>query len=116
MATRFCRRRDRTLYNDSRAPYFKFGLYNGWKDPVLREKSQLFERTVYHDALKIAVGDNVRYQDVAPSGQPASDNVADNVADNTTTNPPSDDNSGTQEPPPPSAPNEPKVPNPPVLN
>ena len=31
-------------YNSSLAPYFKMGVYNGWKDPKLRANSRLYER------------------------------------------------------------------------
>jgi Polysaccharide lyase len=46
-------------------PYFKMGLYVGWKDRTCcNDKSP--EKRVYHDALRIASGPTATYSDVAP--------------------------------------------------
>jgi Polysaccharide lyase len=46
-------------------PYFKMGMYLGWKDRnCCNDKSP--EKRVYHDALRIASGPNATYSDVAP--------------------------------------------------
>lgn len=51
-------------YNDIVGPYFKMGLYKGWKDDAVDNVS---ERTLYHDELRIAGADGT-YADVAPEG------------------------------------------------
>jgi len=55
-------------FNDAKGPYFKMGIYKGWKDrydPV----GIVAERTLYHDEVRI--GDaNTTYADVAPSHMP----------------------------------------------
>ncbi len=53
-------------FNDPRGPYFKFGIYKGWRDrttPV----GVVGVRTLYHDEVRVASGAG-RYADVAPGG------------------------------------------------
>lgn len=57
-------------FNDAQAPYFKMGLYKGWTDRVT-PAGIVGTRTLYHDAVKVAVGPSARYEDVAPGGKPA---------------------------------------------
>ena len=54
-------------YNDARMPYFKMGMYKGWKpgSPV----GPVTERTIYHDEFKM-VGPGGSYEDVAPRTAP----------------------------------------------
>lgn len=61
----------KNTFQDRVGPYFKMGLYMNWKkrnccDPSIREK------TVYHDALRIASGPRAGYFDVAPTGKASS--------------------------------------------
>lgn len=57
-------------FNDAVAPYFKMGIYKGWTDRV-SPVGIVSQRVLYHDAIKVAVGSNVKYEDVAPGGKPA---------------------------------------------
>lgn len=60
-------------YNDKIGPYFKAGIYKGWKDrsnPV----DTISERIVYHDEIRIA-GPGASYSDVAPGGAAAAPTV-----------------------------------------
>jgi hypothetical protein len=52
-------------YNDNVGPYFKMGMYKGWRDSQAVDSVK--DRSVYHDELRIA-GPNGRYEDVAPGG------------------------------------------------
>ena len=54
-------------YNDKIGPYFKMGIYKGWKDRVT-PYDNVSERVVYHDELRIAEGQAAKYSDVAPPG------------------------------------------------
>lgn len=52
-------------FNDAVGPYFKFGLYKGWRDrssPV----GLVTTRTLYHDSIRMASGPTAKYADVAP--------------------------------------------------
>ena len=51
-------------FNDKKGPYFKMGLYKGWKDPR-RAGDALSKRVLYHDEFKMAGADG-SYEDVAP--------------------------------------------------
>ncbi|MBX5460390.1 MAG: heparin lyase I family protein [Steroidobacteraceae bacterium] len=53
-------------YNDQRGPYFKMGLYKGWKNRN-GPAGAVTTRTLYHDEFKFA-GPGGRYEDVAPGG------------------------------------------------
>lgn len=53
-------------YNDAVGPYFKFGLYKGWRDRS-SPAGVVSTRTLYHDAIRVASGPNAKYEDVAPS-------------------------------------------------
>jgi hypothetical protein len=46
-------------------PYFKMGMYLGWKDRTCCN-SYKPEKVVYHDALRVASGPLAKYEDVAP--------------------------------------------------
>ncbi len=54
-------------YNDERMPYFKMGIYKGWKAgmPV----GSVTRRTLFHDEFRM-VGPGGSYGAVAPSTQP----------------------------------------------
>ncbi len=51
-------------FNDKKGPYFKMGLYKGWKNPKNRSDA-VTKRILYHDEFRMA-GANARYEDVAP--------------------------------------------------
>ncbi len=51
-------------FNDRRGPYFKMGLYKGWKD-AKRRSDAVSRRLLYHDEFRMA-GPGGRYDDVAP--------------------------------------------------
>jgi len=51
-------------FNDRKGPYFKMGLYKGWKDPK-RPSDAVSSRLLYHDEFRMAGADG-RYEDVAP--------------------------------------------------
>ena len=51
-------------FNDKKGPYFKMGLYKGWKDPK-RGSDAVSSRLLYHDEFRMA-GAGGRYEDVAP--------------------------------------------------
>lgn len=51
-------------FNDKKGPYFKMGLYKGWKDPK-RKSDAVSKRILYHDEFKMA-GAGGHYEDVAP--------------------------------------------------
>jgi Polysaccharide lyase len=53
-------------YNDARLPYFKMGIYKGWKSGG--EVGPVTHRTLYHDEFR-RVGPGGSYSDVAPSTQ-----------------------------------------------
>ncbi|UCG59171.1 MAG: polysaccharide lyase [Phycisphaerales bacterium] len=52
-------------FNDKKGPYFKMGLYKGWKDPK-RQSDAVSSRVLYHDEFRMAEGAS-RYEDVAPA-------------------------------------------------
>jgi Polysaccharide lyase len=52
-------------YNDARMPYFKMGIYKGWKDD---RTGVVTQRTLYHDEFRM-VGPGGSYGEVAPSTQ-----------------------------------------------
>jgi hypothetical protein len=54
-------------YNDLRGPYFKLGIYKGWRDQSVADA--VSERVVYHDELRIG-GADASYADVAPGSLP----------------------------------------------
>lgn len=53
-------------YNDQRGPYFKMGIYKGWRDRYTPE-GIVKERVYYHDAFKMT-GPDGSYVAVAPGG------------------------------------------------
>jgi len=53
-------------FNDARGPYFKFGLYKGWRNPT-SPVGVVSTRKLYHDEIRVASGAG-RYADVAPGG------------------------------------------------
>ena len=53
-------------FNDAKGPYFKMGIYKGWKDPD-RPSDAVSKRILYHDEFRMA-GANATYKDVAPGG------------------------------------------------
>jgi Polysaccharide lyase len=55
-------------YNDQIMPFFKMGLYSGWKDPTA--KGIVRKRVLYHDEFRMA-GPGGSYADVAPGGKSA---------------------------------------------
>ncbi|MCK4291563.1 MAG: polysaccharide lyase [Planctomycetes bacterium] len=55
-------------FNDKKGPYFKMGLYKGWKDPK-RSSDVVSRRVLYHDEFRMAGADG-RYEDVAPNDKP----------------------------------------------
>jgi len=55
-------------YNDQVMPFFKMGLYTGWRDPTAR--GIVRKRVLYHDELRMA-GPGGSYADVAPGGKDA---------------------------------------------
>jgi hypothetical protein len=57
-------RRGPNAYNDKRGPYFKMGLYKGWRDPQ-RPSDAVSERVLFHDEFRMA-GADAGYADVAP--------------------------------------------------
>jgi hypothetical protein len=54
-------------YKDAIGPYFKMGVYLGWKDRNCCDNYKE-AKVVYHDALRIASGSSASYSDVAPRG------------------------------------------------
>ncbi len=50
-------------FNDQQGPYFKMGIYKGWKDP--NSQGNIDVRILYHDELRIGTAD-ATYCDVAP--------------------------------------------------
>lgn len=52
-------------FKDDEAPYFKFGLYKGWKDRLL-PAGKVGQRTVFHDEIRVATGPGA-YSEVAPT-------------------------------------------------
>jgi len=51
-------------FNDAKGPYFKMGLYKGWRDPK-RPSDAVSKRVLYHDEFRMGRA-NARYEDVAP--------------------------------------------------
>jgi hypothetical protein len=51
-------------FNDAKGPYFKMGLYKGWRDPK-RPSDAVSKRVLYHDEFRMG-GANAGYEDVAP--------------------------------------------------
>ena len=58
-------------FNDAKGPYFKMGLYKGWKDPD-RPSDAVNKRVLYHDEFRMA-GADASYTDVAPGGEKPQD-------------------------------------------
>lgn len=56
-------------YRDATGPYFKMGIYKGWKDRT-DPPGVVSERVVYHDSFRMA-GAGGSYADVAPGGSVA---------------------------------------------
>ncbi len=52
-------------FNDKDGPFFKMGLYKGWRDSN-RRSDKVSKRVLYHDEFRMG-GANARYEDVAPS-------------------------------------------------
>jgi len=55
-------------FNDKKGPYFKMGLYKGWKTPD-RPSDAVSSRILYHDEFRMA-GSGAGYDDVAPQNTP----------------------------------------------
>ena len=53
-------------FNDAKGPYFKMGIYKGWKDPK-RPCGAVCRRVLYHDEFRMA-GAEGSYDVVAPPG------------------------------------------------
>lgn len=53
-------------YLDATGPYFKMGIYKGWKDRMT-PNGVVSERVIYHDSFRMA-GAGASYADVAPGG------------------------------------------------
>lgn len=53
-------------FNDEHGPFFKMGLYKGWKDPRKRSDA-VTRRVLYHDEFRMG-GADATYKDVAPGG------------------------------------------------
>jgi hypothetical protein len=51
-------------FNDAHGPYFKMGLYKGWRDPK-RRSDAVSERVLYHDEFRMGAA-KATYEDVAP--------------------------------------------------
>jgi hypothetical protein len=51
-------------FNDAKGPYFKMGIYKGWKDPK-RPGDAVSKRVLYHDEFRMA-GAGANYKSVAP--------------------------------------------------
>jgi hypothetical protein len=51
-------------FNDAHGPFFKMGLYKGWRDPK-RRGDAVSRRVLYHDEFRMG-GPEARYEDVAP--------------------------------------------------
>ncbi len=51
-------------FNDEHGPFFKMGLYKGWRDPN-RPSDPVSKRLLYHDEFRMG-GDEAGYDDVAP--------------------------------------------------
>lgn len=54
-----------TAFKAEVGPYFKFGMYLSWRDRDCCDDMPPGKK-VYHDALRIASGPNVKFRDVAP--------------------------------------------------
>ena len=61
------RRNGPNTFNDQKAPYFKMGIYKGWRDRKL-PAGKVGRRVIYHDEVRFA-GPNGSYDDVAPPAQ-----------------------------------------------
>jgi hypothetical protein len=64
------RRLGPNTYEDSAGPYFKLGLYLGWKDRACCEGYRA-EKIIYHDEFRVGVGEDIRYEDVTPAAKSA---------------------------------------------
>jgi len=51
-------------FNDAKGPYFKMGLYKGWRDPKTPGDA-VSKRVLYHDEFRMG-GAEASYEDVAP--------------------------------------------------
>jgi hypothetical protein len=51
-------------FNDAHGPFFKMGLYKGWRDPK-RRSDAVNRRVLYHDEFRMG-GAGASYEDVAP--------------------------------------------------
>jgi len=58
------RQKGPNAFNDAKGPYFKMGIYKGWKNPD-RPSDAVSRRLLYHDEFRMA-GANGCYADVAP--------------------------------------------------
>ena len=58
------KRRGPNTFNDQRAPYFKMGIYKGWRDRQ-EPKGMVSRRVIYHDEVRFA-GPAGTHDDVAP--------------------------------------------------
>jgi hypothetical protein len=55
-------------FNDAHGPFFKMGLYKGWRDPN-RRGDAVSRRVLYHDEFRMG-GAEASYADVAPGREP----------------------------------------------
>ena len=64
---RVANRKGPNTFNDQKAPYFKMGIYKGWRD---REKpaGKIRRRVLYHDEVRFA-GPTGNYDSVAPRSE-----------------------------------------------
>jgi len=51
-------------FNDAHGPYFKMGLYKGWRDSD-PPNDAVSRRVLYHDEFRMG-GSEASYEDVAP--------------------------------------------------
>jgi len=61
---RVVRQEGPNAFNDAKGPYFKMGIYKGWRDPK-RPSDAVTSRLLYHDEFRMAGADG-SYAAVAP--------------------------------------------------
>ena len=73
----------KNTYKDAVGPYFKMGIYQpAWKDRDCCDPA-IYDKTVYHDALRIASSAQARYHHVAPRGpRPVEVPITEHVREN----------------------------------
>ncbi len=61
---RLVEQRGPNCFNDAKGPYFKMGIYKGWRNPK-RPSGAVNRRVLYHDEFRMG-GADADYEDVAP--------------------------------------------------